>query len=43
MITIDHEGERYSCLFLYDYVSDNEPCNFPLFLVSEQLLYFVDV
>ena len=26
--------------FLYDYVSDNKPCNFPLFLVSEQHNYF---
>ena len=24
----------YNCLFLYDYVSDNKPCSFPLFLVS---------
>ena len=24
----------------YDYVSDNKPCNFPLFLVSEQHDYF---
>ena len=30
----------YNCLFLYDYVSDNKPCNFPLFLVSEQHNYF---
>ena len=30
----------YSCLFLYDYVSDNKPCNFPLFLVSDQHNYF---
>ena len=30
----------YNCLFLYDYVSDNKPCNFPLFLVSEQHDYF---
>ena len=30
----------YNCLFLYDYVSDNKPCNFPLFLVSEQHSYF---
>ena len=22
----------YNCLFLYDYVSDNKPCNFPLLL-----------
>ena len=27
-------------MFLYDYVSDNKPCNFPLFLVSEQHDYF---
>ena len=26
--------------FLHDYVSDNKPCNFPLFLVSEQHNYF---
>ena len=30
----------YKCLFLYDYVSDNKPCNFPFFLVSEQHDYF---
>ena len=30
----------YNCLFLYDYVSDNKPCNFPLLLVSEQHDYF---
>ena len=30
----------YNCLFLYDYVSDNKPCNFPLFLVSDQHNYF---
>ena len=30
----------YNCLFLYDYVSDNKPCNSPLFLVSEQHNYF---
>ena len=30
----------YNCLFLYDYVSDNKPCSFPLFLVSEQHNYF---
>ena len=30
----------YNCLFLYDYVSDNKPCSFPLFLVSEQHDYF---
>ena len=24
----------YNCLFLYDHVSDNNPCSFPLFLVS---------
>ena len=30
----------YDCLFLYDYVSDNKPCNFPFFLVSEQHNYF---
>ena len=30
----------YNCLFLYDYVSDNKPCNFPLLLVPEQHDYF---
>ena len=30
----------YNCLFLYDYVSDDKLCNFPLFLVSEQHDYF---
>ena len=30
----------YNCLFLYDYVSDNKPCNFPLLIVSEQHDYF---
>ena len=30
----------YNCLFLYDYVTDNKPCNFSLFLVSEQHDYF---
>ena len=30
----------YSCLFLYDYVSDNKPCNFPLFLGPERRNYF---
>ena len=30
----------YNCLFSYDYVSDNKPCNFPLFLVYEQHDYF---
>ena len=30
----------YNCLFLYDYLSDNKPCNFPLSLVSEQHNYF---
>ena len=30
----------YNCLFLYDYVSDNKPCNFPLFLVPERRNYF---
>ena len=30
----------YNCLFLYHYVSDNKPCNFPPFLVSEQHNYF---
>ena len=29
----------YNCLFLYYYVSDNKPCNFSLFLVSEQHNY----
>ena len=32
--------KMYNCLFLYDYVSDNKPCNFPLLLVSEQHDYF---
>ena len=32
--------KTYNCLFLYDYVSDNKPCSFPLFLVSEQHNYF---
>ena len=31
----------YNCLFLYCYVSDNKPSNFPLFLVSEQHDYFI--
>ena len=30
----------YNCLFLYDYLSDNKPCNLPLSLVSEQHNYF---
>ena len=30
----------YNCLFLYDYLSDNKPCNFPLSLVSKQHNYF---
>ena len=30
----------YNCLFSYDYLSDNKPCNFPLPLVSEQHNYF---
>ena len=32
--------KTYNCLFLYDYVSDNKPCNFSPFLVSEQHNYF---
>ena len=30
----------YNCLFLYYYVSDNKPCNFPLLPVSAQHDYF---
>ena len=30
----------YNCLFLYDHLSDNEPCNFPSSSLSEQYNYF---
>ena len=30
----------YNCLFLYEHLSDNKPCNFSVSLVSEQHNYF---
>ena len=31
--------EMYTCLFLYDYLCHNKPCNFPISLVSQQYNY----
>ena len=33
----------YNCFFLYDYVSDNKPCNFPLFLYLSNIIILHEV